>query len=127
MLWFILHQFLQIFPSLENQTRNLITFLTGTTFYAIFYSYIGSFDFSDNLFFKRLFGFFVYIILADAFSMAIIYKNYYKHTILSEINETFGSSPKIVATNVEVITEAETETENENENEYQYEIQDETE
>ena len=29
--------------------------------------------------------------MADGFSMAIIYKNFYKHTILNEVKETFGS------------------------------------
>jgi len=29
--------------------------------------------------------------MADGFSMAIIYKNFYKHTIFNEVKETFGS------------------------------------
>lgn len=104
MLWFIIHNFLKNFTSMENKTRNLTIFLTGTVLYVLFYSYVGSFDFIDNLFFKRLFGFFIYIVIADGFAMAILYKNFYKQTILTEVKETLGSSvPKINATNFELI------------------------
>lgn len=108
MLWFAIHNILKSFSTMENQTRNLTTFLTGTILYVLFYSYVGSIDFNSNPFLKRLFGFFIYVVIADAFSMAILYKNFYKQTILTEVNETLGSSgPKITATNVEPIATAE--------------------
>jgi len=92
---------------MENQTRNLTTFLTGTVLYVLFYSYVGSIDFNSNLFLKRLFNFFIYIVIADGFAMAILYKNFYKQTIFTEVNETLGTSgPKMTATDVEPITEA---------------------
>jgi hypothetical protein len=91
MLWFLTHQLMQNFESVENQTKNLTTFLFGVTVYTLIYSYVGSCDFSSNLFLKSFFGFFYYIILADAFAMAIIYKNYYKQTIFTEVKETVGS------------------------------------
>jgi hypothetical protein len=93
MIWFTIHHFLKNFASMENQTRNLTTFLTGTVLYVLFYSYAGSFDFIDNPFLKRLFGFFIYIVMADGFAMAILYKNFYKPTIFTEVKETLGSSP----------------------------------
>lgn len=93
MLWFTIHHFLKNFASMENQTRNLTTFLTGTVVYVLFYSYAGSFDFIDNPFLKRLFGFFIYIVMADGFAMAILYKNFYKQTIFTEVKETIGSTP----------------------------------
>jgi hypothetical protein len=93
---------------MENQNINLTTFLTGTVLYVLFYSYAGSFDFNDNTFFKRLFGFFIYIVIADGFAMAILYKNFYKQTIFTEVQETLGSSgPKMTAANVEPITTVE--------------------
>lgn len=108
MLWFIIHNFLKNFTSMENQTRNLTTFLTGTVLYVLFYSYAGSFDFIDNPFLKRLFGFFIYIVIADGFAMAILYKNFYKQTIFTEVEETLGSTgPKMTAANVEPITTVE--------------------
>jgi hypothetical protein len=108
MLWFTIHNFLKNFTSMENQNRNLTTFLTGTVLYVLFYSYAGSFDFNSNLFFKRIFGFFIYIIIADGFAMAILYKNFYKQTIFTEVQETLGSSgPKMTAANVEPITTVE--------------------
>lgn len=108
MIWFIIHNILKSFCSMENQTRNLTTFLTGTVLYALFYSYVGSIDFNSNLFLKRLFGFFIYIVMADGFSMAILYKNFYKQTIFKEVEETIGSNgPKMTASDVEPIEKAE--------------------
>ena len=92
MLWFIIHHIMKAFESMENQTRNLTTFLTGVVIYTLFYTYLGSLDFSQNVFLKSLFGFFHYIILADAFAMAVIYKNFYKTTIFNEVRETIGSN-----------------------------------
>jgi hypothetical protein len=108
MLWFIIHNFLKNFTLMENQTRNLTTFLTETVLYVLFYSYTGSFHFSDNPFLKRIVGFFIYIVIADGFAMAILYKNFYKQTIFTEVEETIGSTgPKMTATNVEPITTVE--------------------
>lgn len=104
MLWFTIHNILKTFSSMENQTRNLTTFLTGTVLYVLFYSYAESFDFIDNPFFNRIFGFFIYIVIADGFAMAILYKNFYKQTIFTEVNETIGASgPKMTAEYVEPI------------------------
>lgn len=91
MLWFIIHHIIQNFSLMSDQTKNLLTFVLGSTLYTLFYSYLGSFDFSCNLMFKSLFNFFFYIILADGFAMAIIYKNYYKQTIFTEVRETLGT------------------------------------
>jgi hypothetical protein len=117
MLWFILHHIFKNFTFLENQTRNLTTFLLGTVIYVLFYSYIGSMDFSNNLFFKKLFGFFYYIVMADGFAMAILYKNFYKQTILTEIKETLGTSGPKTVTTLEPIIETNELIEEENENE----------
>ena len=101
MLWFTIHHIMKAFESMENQTRNLTTFLTGVVIYTLFYTYLGSLDFSQNVFLKSLFGFFHYIILADAFAMAVIYKNFYKTTIFNEVRETIGSN----TINKEVVNE----------------------
>ena len=92
MLWFTIHHIMKTFETMENQTRNLTTFLTGVVIYTLFYTYLGSLDFTQNVFLKSLFGFFHYIILADAFAMAVIYKNFYKTTIFNEVRETIGSN-----------------------------------
>jgi len=106
MLWFLIHNLLKMFPSMENQTRNLTTFLTGTVLYVFIYSYVGSVNLNCNLFYKRLFGFFIYIIMADGFAMAILYKNAYKQTIFTEVGETLGrTGPRMTADNVEPILE----------------------
>lgn len=91
MLWFTLHNIMQNFEFMSNQTKNLTTFVVGVTIYTLFYSYMGSIDFSRNLFAKGFFNFFYYIVLADAFAMGIIYKNYYKYSIFNEVRETIGA------------------------------------
>lgn len=93
MLWFFIHHLVQNLVAGEEQTKNLITFLSGTVIYTLFYSYLGTFDFSVHLFLKGMFNFFYFVVLADAFAMAVIYKNYYKQTILTEVKETIGSKP----------------------------------
>jgi hypothetical protein len=92
MLWFSLHTILaSIFPYLEgNQTKNLFIFLMGVMFYTFLYTWFGTINRTDNVFIFTLFNYFWYIILADGFSMAIIYKNYFKTSIFREVNETFG-------------------------------------
>ena len=105
MLWFVIHNIAKMF-SLENQTRNLAVFLTGVVLYVLFYAYVGSLDLT-NPFYIRLFSYFIYIILADGFAMAILYKNGYKQSILMEVNETFGATgPKMTANDVEPILDA---------------------
>jgi hypothetical protein len=104
MLWFLIHNIFKNFTSMESQTRNLTTFLTGTVLYVLFYSYVGSLDIIHDSFLKRLFGYFICIVMADGFSMALIYKNFYKQTIFTEANQTIGTSgPKMTATDVEPI------------------------
>lgn len=97
MLWFIIHHLVHLLPFGENQTKNLFTFVFGTLLYTILYSYFGAINKETNAFIFMLFNYFSYIVLADGFSMAIIYKNYYKTTIFTEIKETIGS-PTIAET-----------------------------
>ncbi len=99
MLWYIIHNILKKFTSMENQTRNLSTFLSGIVLYILFYSYIGAIDFNSNLFLKRFFDLFFFIVIADGLAMVILYNNYYKQKNFKETNETLGS--KVSATNVE--------------------------
>lgn len=104
MIWFCIHNILKCSRiELDNQTRNLTTFLSGIVLYVLFYSYVGSLDLERNVFVKRLFGFFVYILLADAISMSILYKNFYKETIFREIKETIGT--KTMPTDLTDLTE----------------------
>ncbi len=88
----MMHNIMKLFPFMENQTRNLTTFLFGVISYTLIYSYVGSINFDKNSFIYRFFMFFIYIVLADAFAMGIIYKNYYNHTIFKEVEETMGAS-----------------------------------
>ena len=108
MIWYIIHNILKtIAPNMEPQHRNLTTFLTGVVLYTLFYSYVGTLG-REHTFLNVFFKYSVYILMADAFAMAILYKNFYKQTIFKEVEETIGTSgPKQTASNVEPIIEAE--------------------
>lgn len=108
MIWYIIHNILKLFsPNMEQQHRNLTTFLIGVVLYTLFYSYVGTLG-QEHTFLNVFFKYSVYILLADAFAMAILYKNFYKHTIFREVEETIGASaPKQTAANVEPIVTVE--------------------
>lgn len=102
-MWFIIYNLLKNVTSMKNQTKNLTTFLTGTVLYVLFYYYAESFDLL-----KRIFHFFIYIIIFDGFAMSIIYKNLEEgHKINVEpIKKAVSSSGH--KRNVEPIKKAET-------------------
>jgi hypothetical protein len=90
MLWFVTHQIVKLIPFMSRETKNLTVFLTGVWLYAIVYSYIGSSVFDKDSFIARFCMCFTYLVVADAFSMGVIYKNYFGETIFKEVKETFG-------------------------------------
>ena len=92
MIWYMIHNILKaLSPSMESQHRNLTTFLIGVVLYTLFYSYVGTLG-REHAFLNVFFKYSTYILLADAFAMAILYKNFYKHTIFNEVRETMGAS-----------------------------------
>lgn len=93
MLWYIVHNLVHLLPFGSDQTKNLFTFLFGVVSYTLMYSWFGSINKEDNVFIFSLFNYFSYSILADAFAMAIIYKNYYKSSIIGEATEVFSNKP----------------------------------
>lgn len=95
MLWFIIHHIVQSLISGSDQTKNLITFLSGTVCYTLIYAYLGAMDYENHKFGKYLYNFFIYIIIADAIAIAIIYKNFYKETVLNEITEVIRGKDNI--------------------------------
>lgn len=105
MLWFLFHNIITHFTFMEVQTRNLSVFLLGTVIYTVLYSWLGTFSREQNPFFNGIFNFFYYIVLADAFAMGVLYKNYFGRPIHAEVKETLGAS--YTATNVEPITHIE--------------------
>lgn len=105
MLWFALHNIIKQFTDLTVETRNLTTFMVGVVIYTLMYTFLGSITRENNAFLFTFFNFFGYIILADAFSMAIIYKNHFHKPIVSEFNEVFAKEPDI---NIPIKTETET-------------------
>lgn len=92
MLWYCIHNILKLVsPTMESQHRNLTTFLTGVVLYTLFYSYVGTLG-TEHSFLSVFFKYSIYIVIADAFAMAILYKNYYHHSIFKEVEETLGAT-----------------------------------
>jgi len=95
MICYIIHNILKNFtPNMEPQHRNLATFLTGVVSYTLFYSYVGTLG-CEHTFLNVFFKYSIYIVMADAFAMAILYK----HIFFREVEKTMCS--KRTATNVE--------------------------
>ena len=87
MLWFILHRIFQLLPSsVEQKTRDFTTFLIGTILYATLYSYFKTYN-PESLFLTCFLNFTMYIVIADAFVMAVIYKNHHNKNIFTEMTE----------------------------------------
>lgn len=92
MLWFTIHNLIHLLPFDSNQNKNLFTFVVGVVLYTIIYSFLGSLKGDNKPFLTMFFNFFLYIILADGFAMAIIYKNFYKITIMGEVKDVFATN-----------------------------------
>ena len=103
MLWYSIHSFLNLFEHvIQDKTRNFTTFLLGVVLYTLFYTYFGTYG-PEFPFISSFLKYAIYIILADGFVMAIIYKNYYNQTILTEVGETFGAHKPPMYAEAEVI------------------------
>jgi len=103
MLWYSLHSFLNLFENvIQDKTRNFTTFLVGVVLYTLFYTYFGTYG-PEFPFISSFLKYAMYIILADGFVMAIIYKNYYNQTILTEVGETFGAHKPPMYAEAEVV------------------------
>jgi hypothetical protein len=101
MLFYTLHNIIHnLIPGkFTDQTRNLITFLLGIILYTILYTYL--FDKnnnSTNLIVNSFKAGFAYIIMSDCIAMGIVYKNYYKTSILNEVKEAWSDAK--VSTNI---------------------------
>lgn len=94
MIWYIFHNVINaLFPSISVQHRNLSTFLIGVLCYTLIYSYLGTLDKNiNNLFLFTFLNYFFYVLLSDAFAMAILYKNFFKTSIINEFREAVGAN-----------------------------------
>lgn len=98
MIFFLLHQMLQPLLSLGlwHQTANLFTFLVGMICWTYLWVYVSDPRFGgvDNFWMTGISQGFVYFILGDIMSVAIIYKNYWKQSIFTELEDLFQTKPK---------------------------------
>ena len=92
MIFFTIHHIVHaaLPSSISDERKNLLTFLTGVFCWVLLYSYVQTAK--HTTFLHRAIGSgFMYLFIADVFAMGIIYKNCYKKSILSEVNEVVGS------------------------------------
>lgn len=86
MFYYLFHS-LPLWTDLPNGSRNVRTFLAGTICYIIMHAYLYS-QYGDNNKLIAMFRPYIYYVCAaDVIAVAIIYKNYYKRTILDEVSE----------------------------------------
>ena len=77
-----------MFNDATDLKYNCSTLIIGTVFHVVTFAYLRSVSLrsgGDGII-GQLFNWYMYIVVADISSMAIIYKNYYNRTILSEID-----------------------------------------
>ncbi len=92
MIFFALHNIMHnVVPgNFTDQTRNLVTFLLGIVLYTVLYTYLfNKNNNSTNLLINSIKAGFSYIIMSDCIAMGIIYKNYYKSSIINEVKEAW--------------------------------------
>ncbi len=80
----------------ENGKKNVMTFLFGSILWFLLCSYL--FSPSTNTSNFILYGmknFFMWLVLIDICSVAVIYKLYYKRSIFNEVAELTEISPKV--------------------------------
>ncbi len=88
MIYFILHHLFKIIPIINQQsdTRiNCYTFLFGSISYFLLYGLLQ--NYRRTPFLKTIHNFFIYFVIVDAITMAILYKNYYSRSIIAEVTD----------------------------------------
>lgn len=107
MIFYLLHSINHnIIPgNFSNQTRNLLTFLLGVILYTVLWTYLYNHTNNNNLIITSLKWGFSYILIADCFAIAVIYKNYYKKSINNEIKQVINLTEEKINENPEIKSE----------------------
>jgi len=113
MIFFLLHQLLK--PLLDyglwHQTANLTVFLIGIVLWTYLWVFINDVRFHggiNNFLVTGLSQGFAYFLLSDIMAIAIIYKNYWKRSIMTEFEEIFKKDDtKIVEKPAKLLPEPE--------------------
>lgn len=84
MFYYIIHN-LPIWTDLPNGKRNVRTFLLGTVCYILLHALLFSKIGEEKHYIKLFRNYIYYLWAADAIAMAVIYKQFYKKSILSEV------------------------------------------
>lgn len=92
MIFFTLHHLVhKIAPSSwENVRKNALTFIIGTTFYYLLWGFVHLPHIFAHPIVMPLRNFYLYYILADIFSVGVLYKSYYGRSIIEEIRDPNG-------------------------------------
>lgn len=119
MIFFSLHHILKplLDTFISHQTANLITFLLGIIGWTYLWVFVMDAQFQPtkpNFIISGLGAGFSYFLVSDIVAVCILYKNYWKQSIITELNDIFSPrlishSPKDV-TSVEPLTDTSTPT-----------------
>ena len=92
MIFFILHNILKPFLDtvISHQTSNLLAFLLGVILWTYLWVYVTDFRFhptEPNFILTGLGVGFTYFLISDIVAVCILYKNYWKRSILTELHD----------------------------------------
>ena len=110
MIFFITHQIIQnLIPwnkDTKDSKKNITTFLIGAVLYVFLLSFVNSTSYShivNSVFFLyTLKNWLLWILAIDVTAMAVVYKCYYKRSIIEELPETLGEKKKTDSRSVQV-------------------------
>lgn len=88
MIFYLIHNIINNFrKDWSESKKNSFTFIIGGTFYVLLYVFLEYISKNTgNLFIELLHKFFLYFIIIDILTMAILYKTYFGRSILKEID-----------------------------------------
>lgn len=88
MIFYLLHNIINTFvKDWSESKKNCFTFVIGGTLYVLLYVFLEYLSkITGNLFITLLHKFYLYFIVIDTISMAILYKNYFGRSIFTEID-----------------------------------------
>lgn len=92
MFYYLIHH-LPLWSKMANGKRNVRTFLLGTVCYILFHAYLFSAIGSKNPKIVKFRPYIYYLWITDAISMAVLYKKYYKKTILTDVSDLVEVGP----------------------------------
>ena len=102
MIFFLLHSILKplLDTVISHQTANLTTFLIGTILWTYLWVYVTDYRFQPkdpNFIITGLAVGFSYFLISDIIAVCILYKNYWKRSILTELKDLLNPKKEVTS------------------------------